>query len=393
MWGFQAENGGGNLFRPAAALYSVTTSNWNTLALTDTGKAYQDLLGIQDWDGNPNNGWTTHLNATNGNAPTVGANGTINFTGYYGTYNLKIGATTYPLNLAKGTSNYTILVNPTKGDFDLDGTLTNSDIQAMLLALGNPTAYQAANGLNGNDILTLGDFNNDHALNTSDLQQLLVNLTTGAVAGPGDLPAVVPEPSTAVLGAGLRGASDWRSIRGQAAIGSRRGLFLLSGVGRRVLRRAFGQRMGSRFAFPEIVGSLVVDFFDRSAGKTNQLFAADSFLLENDRGRRAAVDAVVNLERLMVALARPNGVQIGWVDPHHPHSVRGFGLDEGFELRLVLRAGAETAGLKRGVDIRQSLDVAGIPLGDFACRAIGAARGGYQGNECDQSRRKAKQTV
>src|SRR5262249_32605857 len=95
MWGFQAENGGGNLFAPAAALYTVTTSNWNTLTLTDTGKAYQDLLGIQDWDGNPNDGWTTHLNATNGNAPIVGANSTINFTGYYGTYNLKIGTTTY----------------------------------------------------------------------------------------------------------------------------------------------------------------------------------------------------------------------------------------------------------------------------------------------------------
>jgi hypothetical protein len=101
MWGFQSENGGGNLFKPAAALYTVNTSNWNSMAITDAGKAWQDLLGIQDWDGNLNDGWTTHLNAANGNAPTVNADGTINFNGYYGDYKLTIGGKSYDLNFTR----------------------------------------------------------------------------------------------------------------------------------------------------------------------------------------------------------------------------------------------------------------------------------------------------
>ena len=132
MWGFQAENGGSNLFRPAAALYSVSTSDWNTMALTDAGKAWQDLLGIQDWDNNPNNGWSTHLNTANGNAPKVNPDGTIQFNGYYGAYKLTIGGKSYDLNFAKGTPNYSILVNAVPGDFNFDGVLNNADMQAML---------------------------------------------------------------------------------------------------------------------------------------------------------------------------------------------------------------------------------------------------------------------
>ena len=100
MWGFQAENGGGNLFAPAAALYNVNTSNWNAWTITEAGKAWQDLVGIQDWDGNPDNGWATHV------TPTVDANGNIAFTGFYGDYN--VGGGTFNLNLAKGTTSYAL---------------------------------------------------------------------------------------------------------------------------------------------------------------------------------------------------------------------------------------------------------------------------------------------
>lgn len=102
IWGFQAENGGGNLFAPAAALYTVNTSNWNNWTITEAGKKWQDLLGIQDWDGNTNNGWTTQLTAT------AAADGTINFNGYYGDYQLTIGGKSYALSFVKGTSRYTI---------------------------------------------------------------------------------------------------------------------------------------------------------------------------------------------------------------------------------------------------------------------------------------------
>jgi GH35 family endo-1,4-beta-xylanase len=121
MWGFHSENGGG-LFAPAAAMYAVDTSNWNTWTITDAGKAYEDLLGVKEWDGVIGDGWTTQLDGKpivdgNGNtvgnnpaAPMVDANGNITFTGYYGDYQLTIGGKTYPLDLQKGVTNYAIAV-------------------------------------------------------------------------------------------------------------------------------------------------------------------------------------------------------------------------------------------------------------------------------------------
>jgi GH35 family endo-1,4-beta-xylanase len=102
MWGFQAEDGGGNLFAPSTAFYNVDTSDWSKWTITPSGKKWQDLLGIQDWDNNPNNGWTTQLTTT------LGADGTINFNGYYGDYLLTIGGKSYAFSLIKGTTRYTI---------------------------------------------------------------------------------------------------------------------------------------------------------------------------------------------------------------------------------------------------------------------------------------------
>jgi GH35 family endo-1,4-beta-xylanase len=102
MWGFQAEDGGGNLFAPSTALYTVNSSNWNNWTITPSGKKWQDLLGIQDWDGNANNGWTTQLTTS------TAADGTINFNGYYGDYQLTVGGKAYALSIAKGTSRYTL---------------------------------------------------------------------------------------------------------------------------------------------------------------------------------------------------------------------------------------------------------------------------------------------
>jgi GH35 family endo-1,4-beta-xylanase len=72
--------------------------------LTPMGQLWQDMLGIQDWDGDPTNGWSTHLTAT------VGADGTINFNGYYGQYGFTINGQTYSLDLTKGTTNYVLAV-------------------------------------------------------------------------------------------------------------------------------------------------------------------------------------------------------------------------------------------------------------------------------------------
>src|SRR5262249_7762809 len=86
-------------FAPAAALYKVNGSN---LTISEAGKVWQDALGIHDWDNNPSNAWATQLTAT------VGADGKINFTGYYGDYQLTVGGQTYNFTLAKGSTNYAL---------------------------------------------------------------------------------------------------------------------------------------------------------------------------------------------------------------------------------------------------------------------------------------------
>src|SRR5207248_1611064 len=100
MWGFWSGEG---LFAPGSAMYDA---NWN---LTDTGKKRQDLLGIQDFDGNPNNAWDTDQNLA------TDAGGNIHITGgYFGDYYLSgqlpnsLGAKLLPfdLTLTKGTSAY-----------------------------------------------------------------------------------------------------------------------------------------------------------------------------------------------------------------------------------------------------------------------------------------------
>lgn len=63
---------------------------------------WQDMLGIQDWDGNPNNAWDTNVNAT------VNPDGTINFTGFYGDYNIGAQNGFANLVLLKGTTAYSL---------------------------------------------------------------------------------------------------------------------------------------------------------------------------------------------------------------------------------------------------------------------------------------------
>src|SRR6185436_1188615 len=77
-------------------------SDWITL--TSAGKDYEDLLGIADWDGNPNNAWTTNVNVT------VDAAGKIAFNGFYGDYNVGGQNTFANLLLSKGTTDYALML-------------------------------------------------------------------------------------------------------------------------------------------------------------------------------------------------------------------------------------------------------------------------------------------
>ena len=133
MWGFHSQNNNGagagdNLYLPAAALYAVNTTNWNTWTITNAGKAYEDLLGVKEWDGVLGNGWTTQLDGRpiiDGNGSAIGNNpaapivdslGNIDFTGYYGEYQVTVGRKTFLLDLRKGVTSYVIEVpEPTAG--------------------------------------------------------------------------------------------------------------------------------------------------------------------------------------------------------------------------------------------------------------------------------------
>jgi GH35 family endo-1,4-beta-xylanase len=148
MWGFQAENGGGNLFAPAAALYTVNTNNWNKWTITPAGKTWQDKLGIQDWDGNQTNGWNTQL------TQSLSANGTINFDGYYGDYVITAGGKSYNLSLTKGTSSYAIGALP--GDINADGTVDARDYVLWRKAGGDYATWPANYGRSGIGISATG---------------------------------------------------------------------------------------------------------------------------------------------------------------------------------------------------------------------------------------------
>src|SRR4051794_5465422 len=149
MWGFHQESGSGatTLFAPQAALYTVTTSDFNTWTLTPAGQKWQDQLGIQDWDSNPNNGWTTQLNAV------VGTDGTINFNGFWGDYQLTANGHTYNVTLVKGQPLYSLVVAP--GDYNADGIVDSEDYVLWRGALAS--ADLRADG-NGNGVIDSGDY-------------------------------------------------------------------------------------------------------------------------------------------------------------------------------------------------------------------------------------------
>lgn len=123
---------------PPAASDNTTLvdSSWN---LTQSGQAVVNLL----------NSWTTPTQNL-----TVGADGTVNFNGYYGDYQLTIGGRTIPLSLVKGISNLSIPVAP--GDFNGDGTVDAADYTVWRDTLGS-TSDLRADG-NGDQIIDAGDF-------------------------------------------------------------------------------------------------------------------------------------------------------------------------------------------------------------------------------------------
>ena len=179
MWGFHQESGTGatTLFAPSAALYTVNTSDFNNWTITEAGKNWQDLLGIADWDGNTNNGWSTQLTTT------VDENGMINFDGFWGDYELTIGGQKIPLTLSKGDSVYSLVIAP--GDFNGDGTVDTADYVVWRSTHGSNTDLRA-------------DGNGDGTIDDADYGVWRAHF--GTTYG-GDMLGItmVPEPATALM--------------------------------------------------------------------------------------------------------------------------------------------------------------------------------------------------
>jgi hypothetical protein len=76
------------------------------------------------------------------------------------------------------------------GDFDLNGKITNADLQGMLAAIKDLDAFAAANGLSSADALALADINRDGIVNAADVQMLMNMLTQSS-----NSPQSVPEPA------------------------------------------------------------------------------------------------------------------------------------------------------------------------------------------------------
>ncbi len=82
------------------------------------------------------------------------------------------------------------------GDFDRDGTTTTTDIAAMLQALTDLPAYEAAQHLTPEELVGFGDMNGDGQIDNRDIQGLLDYIA--ATNGSG-VTAAVPEPAAYLM--------------------------------------------------------------------------------------------------------------------------------------------------------------------------------------------------
>jgi hypothetical protein len=153
---------------PPAATNNTTIvdSSWN---LTQSGTTLVNLL----------NSWTTPVQNL-----TVGPNGTIDFSGYYGDYVVTIGGHTFPLSLLKGTQTYSLVVAP--GDYNADGSVDAADYALWRDTLGS-TDNLRADG-NGNRVIDSGDYDVWRA-----------NFGATYVLGGGSSSGAVPEPASVCL--------------------------------------------------------------------------------------------------------------------------------------------------------------------------------------------------
>jgi hypothetical protein len=145
----------------------LVDENWN---LTPVGEAWKALR----------DSWNTELTAV------VGPDGTIEFNGFFGDYELTFGDQTLDLALSKGDSLYSLVV--AAGDYNADGTVDAADYTVWRDNLGAPTEAAINNNGDGGGI------------SPSDYAYWKARFGTMAGSGGGSLgAAAVPEPATLCL--------------------------------------------------------------------------------------------------------------------------------------------------------------------------------------------------
>lgn len=143
-------------FAPVGTLYD---NNWT---IRDTGVAWQEMMAE----------FNTDL------MTTVASDGTIDFKGFYGNYELTIGDDTYDFNLTKGDSLYSLAIAP--GDYNADGTVDAADYTVWRDAV--ETGDLRADG-NGDELVDNSDY-------------LVWKSRFGSTFGSGSAASNVPEPGT-----------------------------------------------------------------------------------------------------------------------------------------------------------------------------------------------------
>jgi GH35 family endo-1,4-beta-xylanase len=133
----------------------MVRNNWKnpdgTWNLTPAGQRYEWLFGMGSDPAkggvNPNP-WTTDVTLA------VDADGTINFTGFYGDYEVTINGQTFDLTLTKGDALYSLAVAP--GDYNADGEVDAADYAVWRQSLNSTTDLRADG--DGNGVIDVADF-------------------------------------------------------------------------------------------------------------------------------------------------------------------------------------------------------------------------------------------
>lgn len=198
MWGIFR----GDIYRGAAALYRA---DWS---LSPAGERWIDLM-TTDNDGDPLDDWDTNLSTL------VNPDGTIDFTGFYGEYEIEVNGEIFTLDLTKGEQDYSLIVD-IPPDFNNDDRVDDEDL----------AIWEGGYGLTN-----AGDADDDGDTDGSDF--LVWQQWAGFGVEPLAATVSVPEPGSFVLATGL-GVAMLGGRRRQ----KRRGAHALSGNARTTTRSA-----------------------------------------------------------------------------------------------------------------------------------------------------------